>query len=103
MSPAQHIEELILLSELACVPTPRVVEDESGFLQDGNLVAIFELSAFVPADDGVVDKSAIDREIFYNCNKVSSPVFVEYQTMAVGYRGELDPEIYSSRWLAMDH
>lgn len=94
MTFAKLLENPVLLSESTAVPVSWIVEHEPRLVKNGYFVGILKLTTLVPSDDGLVDESAIAREIFYNCNTYSVLVLVEDNTMPVRDGIEFQLAIY---------
>jgi hypothetical protein len=65
------------------VPHQWVSEDETGLVQNGNFVSFLQLSSLVPANNCVIYKRSVSREIFEDCDDISALLLGEKQTVAI--------------------
>jgi len=91
---AQGVFDLILLTEAAGLVVSRVSENEAGGIENGNLVAVVQFSALVPADESVVDVGAVLREVLEDGYAVAQFVLAEKQAMAIADCGKIYDAIY---------
>lgn len=73
-----------------CIPHQWVSEDETGLVQNGNLVSFLQLSSLVPANDCVVYKRSVSREVLKNCDDISALLLGEEQAVAIRYGRRLE-------------
>ena len=64
MSFAQLLQDPVLLSESIALPISRIVEEEFGLVQNGDLIAVLKFSVLISPDNSTVDKSPVAGKIF---------------------------------------
>lgn len=84
MALAELLEDAVAGVEGAGVPAARIPEHEACLVQDGDLVAVFQLPSLVPADELLLYEGAVDGQILKHGDDVPVSGLVEDQTVPVG-------------------
>ena len=83
MTLAQLLLHSILLVEAIGDSVERVPKNEAGLVEDSNLVALLQLSPLVAANDGVVDKGTVGRQVLEDSDGPAALVLAEEQAVTV--------------------
>lgn len=83
------------MTEAVSIAYAGVSEDEASHVQDGQFIAVIEITSLVSAHDSIVDVRAVTRKILDDGNLVAVLVFAKQQTMAVADGGCFDDTIWS--------
>lgn len=60
-----------------------VSEDEAGLVENGNLIAVAQLSSLVTSNDSIVDECPIRGEIFEDADAVAAAGFTEDEAVSI--------------------
>jgi hypothetical protein len=91
---AQLLLNCVLLLEAIPVTLPGVPKGESGFVHDGNFVAVLKDAAFVAANKCVIDKGTVPGKIFDDGDGGSIFVFGEDEAVPIGDCREVKDAVY---------
>ena len=88
MTFAKLLQNTELLSKRTGISIAWVLEHEPRFVKDGYFISIFEFTTLISPYDGLIDESAIAREIFHDCHGLPILVLAKDEAMPVRYCGK---------------
>ena len=78
MALAKFLNDFVLFVKRACFTVLRVSEDVPRLIEDSDLIVVFELPPFVPANKRLINEGAVARQVLQNSNGLVAFVFLEY-------------------------
>lgn len=93
MTLAKLLKFPVLVAEATGVTGTWIAEDESRFIQDRDLIAVFKLTVLVAAHQGVIDKGSVAGQVLQDGDHIPFLFFREEQKVTIGNGRTFDNQV----------